>query len=211
MARSSLPGISTLLLADVLDLSRSCTVFSRRIPNSQLDQRFLEHPKSGHASKDQRSLTGVRIPWLDPSPVLHCTLWWGCLGSSPGPSDHGLTVVTELPLAHAASRIPKELCIDHYSCAEADVPMCKCKPGHEAAAAVLRTTIPPEMARYNDFEQQDSVLQDIREGIGLPLSNLFGIGVHLPHQHAARRYFTCGKRTNWPFGNGGCTFAEFFD
>ena len=180
-----------------------------RIPNFQLDQRFMEHPKS---RGEQKSLAGVNSPWLDPSPVLHCTVWWGRLGSSPAPSDHGLTVVTELPLMHDASRMPKELRIDHYSCSENDVPVCKCSDGREKFAAALRTTVPPQMASLFDIEEQESVLQDIQDGIGNPLSNLYGMGVQLPHQHAARRYYTCKYRTAWrSAGHSGCTFAEFFD
>lgn len=185
----------------------------RRIPNIQLDRRFLEHPKphGGH-----RSLAGVSSPWLDPSPVLHCTVWWGHLGSSPGPSDHGLTVVTELPVAHAGrnhSRIPKELCIDRYSCTEGQAPRCTCSDGSELFPAVLRITIPPQVASFADVEQQESVLQDIQDGVGNPLSNLFGMGVQLPHQHAARRYFMCSKRAVWRAGPDcrGCRFALFFD
>ena len=186
-----------------------CVLCCRRIPNFQLDQRFMEHPKS---RGEQKSLAGVNSPWLNPSPVLHCTVWWGHLGSSPSPSDHGLTVVTELPLAHAASRIPKELRIDHYSCAEDDVPMCKCSNGKEKLPAVLRTTVPPQMASLTDIEEQESALHDIQDGIGNPLSNLYGMGVQLPHQHAARRYYTCRCRTTWrSAGYGGCTFADFFD
>ena len=171
----------------------------------------MEHPKSFAGAAGSKSLTGVRTPWLDPSPVLHCTIWWGRSQSSPGPSDHGLTVAMELPLANDSSRMPKELCISQYSCAEADVPLCKCKDGKETSLAALRTTIPPEMATFGDVDHQDSVLQDITDGIGHPLSNLYGIGIQLPLQHAARRYFTCGKRTNWPFVRGGCSFAEFLD
>lgn len=171
----------------------------------------MEHPKSRVGAACSKSLTGVKTPWLDPSPVVHCTIWWGRLQFSPGPSDHSLTVIMELPLANDASRTPKEVCISQYSCVEADVPCCKCRDVMEKSPAVLRTTVPPEMASFGDVEQQESVLQDIAHGIGHPLSNLYGIGVQLPHQHAARRYFTCGKRTNWPFVRGGCTFAEFLD
>ena len=130
------------------------------------------------------------------------------MGSSTAPSDHGLTVVTELPLAHAASSIPKELRIDRYSCAEKDVPLCKCD---DRSSAVLRTTVLPQVASFADVEQQESVLLDIQDGIGNPLSNLYGIGVQLPHQHAARRYFACGQRTVWCSNFAGCMFAEFFD
>lgn len=172
----------------------------------------MEHPKS---RGEQKSLAGVNSPWPDPSPVLYCTVWWGHLGSIPAPSDHGLTVITELPLAHAASRTPKELRIDHYSCALNDVPSCKCNDRGELyrpSPAVLRTTVPPQMASSADVEEQESVLQDIQDGIGNPLSNLYGIGVQLPHQHAARRYYTCRFRTTWrSAGYAGCTFAEFFD
>lgn len=195
--------------ACMISASEMCVCCARRrVPNFQLDQRFMEHPKS---PGQQKSLAGVNSPWLDPSPVLHCTVWWGHLGSSPAPSDHGLTVVTELPLAHAASRIPKELRIDHYSCAEDDVPPCRCKDGKKVVPAVLRTTVPPQMASLYDVEQQESALQDIQDGVGNPLSNLYGMGVQLPHQHAARRYFTCGHRTAWRSGSCGCTFVEFFD
>ena len=182
----------------------------RRIPNIRLDNRFLEHHKM-HG--EQKSLGGVSSPWLSPSPVLHCTVWWGCLGSSPGPSNHGLTVVTELPMAQGGtsrdSRVPKLLCIDRYSCTVDQAPRCMCNDGRELWSAVLRITTPPQMASLADVEQQGSVLRDIQDGIGYPLSNLHGMGVQLPHQHAARRYFTCGRRAAWR--HAGCTFAAFFD
>lgn len=175
----------------------------RRVPNLQLDQRFMER---------QKSLANVHTAWLDPSPVLNCTVWWGHLGSSSGHSHYTLTVVTELPLAGAPTGNPKELCIEQYACARDDVPVCKCKDGNERTLALLRTTVAPRMASMTDFEQQESILNDIQDGVGHPLSNMYSLGIQLPHQHVARRYFTCGRRTHWPYApNSGCMFAEFLD
>ena len=174
----------------------------RRIPNSQLDQRFMEH---------QKSLSHVHTAWLDPSPVLNCTVWWGRSGSSPSPTDHTLTVVTELPLAGAPTSNPKELCVEQHACAQTDFPVCKCKDTKESILALLRTTVAPHVASVADHDHQNSILSDIQGCVGHPLSNMYSLGVQLPHQRVARRYFTCGRKTHWPFANGGCRFAEFFD
>ena len=174
----------------------------RRVPHSQLDQRFMEH---------QKSLANVDIPWLYPSTVLNCTVWWGRLGSSPTPSDYTLKVVTELPLAGAQTSNPKELCIDQYACAENDVPVCNCKDSKEPTLALLRTTVASFVASAADQEQQDSTLRDIQDGAGHLLADMHSLGIQLPHQRVARRYFTCGRRTHWPFVSGGCNLAAFFD
>ncbi|DBA91602.1 TPA: hypothetical protein ACH3X1_003213 [Trebouxia sp. C0004] len=174
----------------------------RRVPHSQLDQRFKEH---------QKSLASVHTAWLDPSPVLDCTVWWGCSGSSPIPNDYTLTVVTELPLAGVQTSDPKELCIEQYACAENAIPVCNCKDSREPTLALLRTTVTPYVASASDQEQQDSILWDIQSGAGHPLGNMYSLGIQLPHQRVARRYFTCGRRTHWPFASGGCNLAAFFD
>ncbi len=174
----------------------------RRVPNSQLDQRFMKH---------QKSLASVHTAWLDSSPVLNCTVWWGRLGSSPTPSDYTLTVVTELLLAGAQTSNPKELCIEQYACAENDVPVCNCKDSRKPILALLRTTVAPYVADAADQEQQDSILSDIQDGAGHPLGNMYSLGIQLPHQRVARRYFTCSRKTHWPFVSGGCNLAAFFD
>lgn len=171
----------------------------RRVPHSQLDQRFMEH---------QTSLANVNTAWLDPSPVLNCTVWWGRLGSSPTPSDYTLTVVTELPLAGGQTSNPKELCIEQYACADNDVPVCNCKDSREPTLALLRTTVAPFVA---STAEQDCVLNDIQDGAGHPLANMHSLGIQLPHQRVARRYFTCGRKTHRPFVSGGCNLAAFFD
>ena len=174
----------------------------RRVPNSQLDQRFM---------KDQKSLASVHTAWLDSSPVLNCTVWWGRLGSSPTPSDYTLTLVTELLLAGAQTSNPKELCIEQYACAENNVPVCNCKDSRKPILALLRTTVAPYVADAADQEQQDSILRDIQDGAGHPLGNMYSLGIQLPHQRVARRYFTCSRKTHWPFVSGGCNLAAFFD
>ena len=180
----------------------------RRIPNSVLDQRMM-------APKRFKSLANVQSPWLWPAPVINCTVWWGRLGSrSPALSDHTLTVVTELPMEGAPSTHPKEMCIEQYGCALPDKPLCKCKDASTRKRipdlAALRTTAVPSVAISGDFEQQESILQDIQEGIGSSLGNMHSLGVQLPQQRISRRYFNCDGRLPWPHPSG-CGFVSFFD
>lgn len=186
----------------------------RRIPNSHLDQQIM-------AQGRRNTLVHDYTAWVRPSPVLSCTVWWGCLGSrSPAPSDHTLTVVTEMPMEGALQTHHKELCIEQYGCAVADKPSCTCaldttdssllgQPSRRSSAryqTFMWTTLAPALAGPADGQHHVRILQDISSGLGHPLAYLLDLGVRLPQQTVTRRYFSCETK---PLAKRMC--MSFFD
>lgn len=179
----------------------------RRIPNRKLDQQLLQK---------HDSLADVDSPWLHPSPVQNCTVWWGRSpgGFSISPSHYKMMVVTELlqQSEHYGSHTNlKELCFELHSCHAQDIPMNA--KGRKLAKmgkldVTLCTTILPRacLSSLGNMEEQDDVLHDIERGARHPLSNLFSLSIQMPYQRLTRRYFR-GRHVSFylPKGN------QFFD
>lgn len=164
-------------------------------------------------------------PWLHPTPVLNCTVWWGRNTSLnvTAASHMSLTAVTEMiqqseGLHHLSS---KELSFEQYTCAEEDLPCCLCTHGGKARKAQLRTTKSHsrEMPDSEQWAQQTTLteqqttraVQNLLKGVVPPLSGLCDLGIQLQHQHLARLYFTCNRQPTRHNIKSGCRFVTFFD
>ena len=139
---------------------------------------------------------------------------------SSSPSHMSLTVATEMvQQSRAAHRVgAKELCFEQYSCAEVDVPFCRCTDGKKVCKALLRTNRPIEVSKMigsflsdHDWEiVKANAMHDLLNGKGSAISNLHVLEIYLPHQDTARRYFTCSRKSTKSLRHQ-CKYVNFWD
>ena len=140
-------------------------------------------------------------------------------GSSSA-SHMSLTAATEMvQQSEAAHRVgAKELCFEQYSCAEVDVPCCRCTDGRKFCKALLRTNRPLEVSKVIGSSQSDhdgemmkaNAMHFLLIGKGSAISNLHILEIYLPHQDTARRYFTCSRKSTKSLRHQ-CKYVNFWD